>query len=109
MDIFPAYVSKHNLSCEKQAILLLIPNTEGWEYLAAKKLSALLRETTSKHVYEFSFLNLLHSFRIKTNLNYIKKNVKQKKLICNLEDHKISEFNQYQKSDKTSFMQILNV
>ena len=27
--IYPAYVSKHNLNCEKQVILLVIPNGEG--------------------------------------------------------------------------------
>ena len=31
----PAFVSKHNSNCEKQAILLVIPNGEGWHYLAA--------------------------------------------------------------------------
>ena len=33
--IYPAYVSKHNLNCEKQVNLLMIPNGEGWHYLAA--------------------------------------------------------------------------
>ena len=33
--IYPAYVSKHNSNCEKQVILLMIPNGEGWHYLAA--------------------------------------------------------------------------
>ena len=33
----PAYVSKHNSNCEKQAILLIIPNGEGSHYLAVKK------------------------------------------------------------------------
>ena len=42
--IYPAYVSKHNSNDEKQVILLMIPNGEGWNYHAAKKLSALLRE-----------------------------------------------------------------
>ena len=27
--IYPAYVSKYNLNCEKQVILLMIPNGEG--------------------------------------------------------------------------------
>ena len=31
----PAFVSKHNSNFEKQAILLVIPNGEGWHYLAA--------------------------------------------------------------------------
>ena len=28
--IYPAYVSKHNSKCEKQVILLMIPNMEEW-------------------------------------------------------------------------------
>ena len=67
--IYPAYVSKHNSNCEKQVILLMIPNGKGhewsetltmranirgrWHYLAVKKLSALLRGITSKHHDEF--------------------------------------------------------
>ena len=42
----PAYVSKHNSNLEKQIILLMIPNREGWHYLAVKKLPALLRGIT---------------------------------------------------------------
>ena len=53
-------VSKHNSNLEKQTILLMIPNGEGWHYLAVKKLAALLRGITAKR---FSGLNCLHSFR----------------------------------------------
>ena len=35
--IYPAYVSKHNSDHEKQVILLMIANGEGWYYLAVKK------------------------------------------------------------------------
>ena len=38
--IYPAYVSKHNSNCEKQVILLMIPNRQIRHYLAV--LSALL-------------------------------------------------------------------
>ena len=31
-----AYVSEHNLNCEKQVILLIITNREEWHYLAVK-------------------------------------------------------------------------
>ena len=34
--ICPVYVSKHNSNCEKQVILLMIPNGQGWHYLAVK-------------------------------------------------------------------------
>ena len=39
---------KINLNCEKQIILLMIPNEkkEGWHYLAIKKLSVLLTGIT---------------------------------------------------------------
>ena len=55
--IYPAYVSKHNSNREKQVILLMIPNEEKWHYLAAKKLSELLRGITSKHYGDFYCLN----------------------------------------------------
>ena len=35
--IYPDYVSKYNSNYEKQVILLMITNGEGWDYLAAKK------------------------------------------------------------------------
>ena len=41
----------------------MIPNGEGWHYLAVKKLAALLRRITAKHHGGFSGLNCLHSFR----------------------------------------------
>ena len=43
--IYPAYVSKHNSKCEKQVILLMIPNMEEWHYLAVKKISALFKKS----------------------------------------------------------------
>ena len=41
MEICPTYISKINSNCEKQIILLMIPNIQkyGWHYLAVKKLS----------------------------------------------------------------------
>ena len=46
--IGPAYISKIYSNCEKQIILIIIPNEEkeGWHYLAVKKLSTLLRRIT---------------------------------------------------------------
>ena len=49
MYIYPVYISKHNPNYEKQIILLIILNGEGWHYLAVKKLWALLAGITSKH------------------------------------------------------------
>ena len=37
-----AYKSKHNLTREKQVILLMISNGENWHYLVVKRLSGLL-------------------------------------------------------------------
>ena len=61
------------------------------------KLSALLREITSKNG-NFYCLNCRHSFRIKSSLKSHKK-VYENKDFCNVivssEDTKILEFNQY--------------
>ena len=43
MEICLAYIPKYNSNLEKRIILLMIPNEKGWDYLAVKKLSALLR------------------------------------------------------------------
>ena len=37
---------------------------KGWNYLAVKKLSTLLRGITSKHLGDFYCLNCRYSFRI---------------------------------------------
>ena len=46
----------------------MIPNGEGWHYLAVKKLSALSNGITSKHKGDFCCLNCLYSFKIKNKL-----------------------------------------
>ena len=56
---YPAYVTKHNSNREKQVILTMIPNREGWHYLAVKNLSALLRGITFKCHNDFYCLNYL--------------------------------------------------
>ena len=78
--IYPAYVSKHNSNREKQVILLMIPNGEGWHYLAVKELSALLRGITSKNNSDFYCLNCLHYFRTKNKLESHKKACENKDL-----------------------------
>ena len=40
MNIYSAFISKHNSNHEKP-ITILIPNVEGWHYVAVNKLSAL--------------------------------------------------------------------
>ena len=76
---YPDYVSKHNSNREKQVHLLMFPNGEGWHYLTVKKkVSALLREITSKHHGDFYCLNCLHFLQQKTNVNVVKKYLKIK-------------------------------
>ena len=48
-----AYKSKHNLTREKQVILLMISNGEKWDSLTVKNLSGLLRRITSNHNADF--------------------------------------------------------
>ena len=57
--IYPAYLLKQSSKCEKQVIILIILNGEGWHYLAVK-LSALLREIMSKHDGDLYCLNCFH-------------------------------------------------
>ena len=83
----------------------MIPNGEGWHYLAVKRLSALLRGIMSKHHGDFYCLNCIHSFLTESESH---KKVCENKDFCNVvmpsEDTKILEFNQYQKSDKAPFI-----
>ena len=54
----------------------MIPNREGWHYLAVTKLSALLKRITSKQDGNFYCLNCLRSFRTKNKFESHKKYVK---------------------------------
>ena len=72
-----------------------------------KKISALLRGTTSKKNGDFYCLNCLTPFRAKNKLEYHKKVCKNKdfsKVIVCYDNTKILEFHQYQKSDKAPFI-----
>ena len=51
---------------------------EGWQYLAVKKLSTLLRGITSKHDGDFYCLNCLHSFRTENKFRSHEKVCKNK-------------------------------
>ena len=51
----------------------MIPNGEGWHYLATKKLSALLRRVTSKHYGDSHCLSCFHSFAGENNCESHKK------------------------------------
>ena len=88
---------------EKQVILLIISNEEGWHNIAVKKLSALIRGIMSTHHSDFYCLNCLHSFATE-NKRESRKKVCENKDFCNVvmpsEETKILEFNQYKKFDK---------
>ena len=62
------YKSKHNLTREKQIILLMISNGENWHYLVVKSLSGLLTGITSNHEEDFYCLNCFHSYSTKNKL-----------------------------------------
>ena len=49
-EIRSAYVSKHDFKYKNQVILLMITDGKKWHYIAVKKLSALLRGTTSNYL-----------------------------------------------------------
>ena len=51
----------------------MIPNGEGWHYLATKKLSALLRRVTSKYYGDSHCLSCFHSFAGENNCESHKK------------------------------------
>ena len=53
--MFPNYDSNR----EKQVIIKMTPNVEGWHHLAVKKVSVLLIGMTSKHKGDFHCLNCL--------------------------------------------------
>ena len=81
--IYPAFVSKHSSNHEKQVILLMIPNGQGWHYLAAKNYQHynIIKKNNIKKNCDFYCLNCLRSFRTTTtttkkNLNHMKNYVK---------------------------------
>ena len=53
-----AYKSKHNLTREKQVILLIITDGEKWHYTGVKRLSGLLRGVTGNNNGDFYCLKL---------------------------------------------------
>ena len=102
-----AYKSKHNLTREKQVILLMISNRENWHYLVVKSLSGLLTGITSNHKEDFYCLNCFHSYRTKNKLESHKK-ICENRDYCNVEmpneANKIVKYNQGEKSIKSPFI-----
>ena len=102
-----AYKSKHNLSREKQLILLMISNSENWHYLVVKNLSGLLRGITSNHKEDFYCLNFFHSYRTKNKLKAHQK-IFENHDYCHVEmptkDNNIIKYNQGEKSITLPFI-----
>ena len=102
-----AYKSKHNLTREKQVVLLMISNGENWHYLIVKILSRLLRGITGNHDGDFYCLNCFHSYRTKNKLDAHKK-ICQNHDYCHIEmptkDNNIIKYNQGGKSIKLPFI-----
>ena len=67
---------RHNLTCDKQIILLMISNGENWHYLTVKNLPGLLKGITSTRKEDFYCLNCFRSYRTKNKLKEHKKYVK---------------------------------
>ena len=102
-----AYKSKHNLTREKQVILLMISNGENWHYLTVKNVSRLLRGITSNHVGDFYCLNCFHSYRRKNKLEAHKK-ICENHDYCHIEiptkDNNTIKYNQGEKFIKLPFV-----
>ena len=98
-----AYKSKHNLTREKQVILLMTSNSENWHYLVVKNLPGLLKRITSNYKEDFYCLNCFHSYRTKNKLEEHKK-ICENHNYCNVEmpneDNKIIKYSQGVKSIK---------
>ena len=72
-NISLAYKSKHNLTREKQVILLMITDGDKWHYTAVTRLPGLLRGVTGNNNGGFSCLDCFHSYRTENKLErYVK-------------------------------------
>ena len=71
-----AYKSKHNLTREKQVILLMISNGENLHYLVVKNLNGLFKGITSNHKEDFYCLNCFCAYSTRNKLKEHKKYVK---------------------------------
>ena len=105
--IHVAFKSKHNLTCDKQVILLIISNGKNWHYLTVKNLPGLLRGITSSHKEDFYCLNCFCSYRTKNKLEAHKK-ICENHDYCNVEmptkDNNIIKYNQGENSIKLPFV-----
>ena len=99
-----AYKSKHNLTREKQVILLMTSNGEKWHYLTVKHLSGILRGITSNHAGDFYCLNCFCAYSTKNKLEKHKK-ICENYDYCHVEmptkDNNIIKYNRGEKSITT--------
>ena len=102
-----AYKSKHNLTGNKQVILLMITNGKNWHYLVVKSLPGLLKGITSSHKEYFYCLTCFCAYSTKNKLEEYKKICENNKY-CHVEmpneDNKIIKYNQGEKSIKLPFI-----
>ena len=102
-----AYKPRHNLTREKQVILLMISNGENRHYLVVKNLPGLLRRISSNHKNDFYRLNCFHWYRTKNKLEAHKK-ICENHDYCHVEMpneyNKIIKYNQGEKSIKLPFI-----
>ena len=102
-----AYKSKHNLTCEKQVILLMITDGEKWHYTAVTRLSGLLRGVIDNNNGDFYCLNCFHAYRTENKLEKHKK-ICENHDYCHVEmpneDNKIIKYNQGEKSIRSPFI-----
>ena len=105
--IHVAYQSKHNLTREKQVILLMISNGESWHYILVKSLPGLLKGLTLSHNEDFYCLNCFCAYTTKNKLEEHKKICENNKY-CHVEmpneENKIIKYNQGEKSIKSPFI-----
>ena len=101
-----AYKSRHNLTREKQVILLMITDGEKWHCLEVKNLSGLLKGVTSNHNGEFYCLHCFHSYSTKIRLEAHKK-ICENYDYCHVEmptkDNNTIKYNQGEKYIKLPF------
>ena len=102
-----AFKSKHNLTREKQVILLMISNGENWHYLVVNNLPGLLKRIASNHKEDFHCLNCFCAYTTRNKLEEYKK-ICENHENCHVEmpneDNKIIKYNQGEKSIKSPFI-----
>ena len=112
VKIHLAYKSKHNLTREKQVILLMIIDGEKWHYTAVKRLSGLLRGITGNNNGNFYCLNCFHAYTRENKLEK-HKGICENHDYCHVEmpneDNKIIKYNQGEKSVRSPFIIYANL